>query len=126
MEYPNWEDKTIMIAEDEDFNFIYLEEVILPTKAKIIQATDGQQAIDLCDKSKIDLILMDIKMPNLNGYEATKAIKKKHPGIPIVAQTAFAMVEEREAILKAGCDGYITKPLDEETIILELEKYLNK
>ena len=107
----NWSNKTILIAEDEDSNYRYLEMVLNKTKVNIIWAKDGIEAIKLCKQHVPDLILMDIKMPNMDGFEATREIKKIHPEIPIIAQTAFAMENDERLSIEAGCNYYISKPI---------------
>jgi two-component system, cell cycle response regulator DivK len=125
MEYTDWNNKTILIAEDEEFNFIFIEEVLCVTGAKILRAKDGSQAIEMVKEHKeIDIILMDIKMPVLNGYEATKQIKKIRPDLPVVVQTAFAMPDERVTMMQSGCDEYIVKPLEEVNVLETINKYL--
>jgi len=109
----NWENKVLLIAEDEDFNYIFLEEILIDTKVNLIRARDGQEAIHLFKSNpQIDLVLMDMQMPILNGYEATRSIKKLKNDIPIIAQTAYHYGEAYEEIMAAGCDDFITKPID--------------
>jgi len=109
----NLNDKTILIAEDEDYNYMFLEELLKKTGAIILWAKDGFEAIDICKQhAEIDLVLMDIKMPQMNGFEATKQIKQFRPKLHIIAQTAYAMIEDREKARVAGCDNYISKPID--------------
>ncbi len=104
--------KTILIAEDVESNFQLLETYLLKTNAKILWAQNGQEAIDFCkNNNDIDLILMDMQMPVLNGYEATKEIKKFRPELPIIAETAFALAGDKEKIIEAGCDDYVSKPI---------------
>ena len=104
--------KTILIAEDDAGSFELLEMYLKPWKIKILWAKNGVEAIDLFNKNKhIDIILMDIKMPILSGYEATKEIKIVMPTVPIIAQTAYAINNEKEIALAAGCDDYISKPI---------------
>ncbi|OQY04356.1 MAG: hypothetical protein B6I20_03125 [Bacteroidetes bacterium 4572_117] len=107
----NWNKKVILVAEDEEINYLFLEEVINRTGAAVIWAKNGQEAMDLFKSNEIDLVLMDLKMPEINGYEAMRFIKETGTGIPVIAQTAFAMSSEREEILEAGFDGYIAKPI---------------
>lgn len=105
-------DKTILIAEDDAGSFELLEMYLKPWKMKILWAKNGVQAIDIFTKNKhIDLILMDIKMPILSGYEAAKEIKLISPKTPIIAQTAYAINNEKDIALQAGCDDYISKPI---------------
>ena len=104
--------KTILIAEDNAMNYMLLEEFLMTTKAKLIHAENGQEAVEFCKKvSKIDIILMDIKMPVMDGYEAIKQIKHFKPDIPIIAQSAFAMLEDEKKAIDTGADDYISKPI---------------
>lgn len=121
----NWSEKTILIAEDEDSNYKYLEMVLTKTKASIIWAKDGIEAVELCIKHNPDLILMDIKMPNMNGLEATREIKKAYPVIPIIAQTAFAMENDENMILESGCNSYLSKPIKPKILIKAVSNYLD-
>jgi PAS domain S-box-containing protein len=121
----DWESKTILIAEDEEINFIYLAEVLLDTNIKIIRAFNGIHAIEqFKENHTINLILMDIKMPELNGYEATKIIKQINHQIPIIAHTAYAMASDRDEAITAGCDDYISKPANREQLLSIIQKYL--
>lgn len=121
----NWDGKTILIAEDEDVNFNLFETILAPTKLKIIRAKTGKDAVDYCcSKNKVDLVLMDIKMPDMNGFEATKKIKKKRKELPIIAQTAYAMSTDEDICLKIGCDDYISKPVRIDDLLRKIEKYL--
>ncbi len=120
----NWSNKTILIAEDEESNYRYLEMVINKTKANIVWAKDGIEAINLCKEHEPDLILMDIKMPNMDGLEATREIKKTHPEIPIVAQTAYAMENDERMSLEAGCNAYLSKPIRATKLIETLSTFL--
>ncbi|MCD4833095.1 MAG: response regulator [Bacteroidales bacterium] len=119
-----WSNKTILIAEDEESNYRYLEMVINKTKANIVWAKDGIEAINLCKEHEPDLILMDIKMPNMDGLEATRKIKKTHPEIPIVAQTAYAMENDERMSLEAGCNAYLSKPIRATKLIETLSTFL--
>jgi two-component system, cell cycle response regulator DivK len=107
----NWNGKVILVAEDEEINYLFLEEVIRRTGAKVLWAKNGKEAIEQYRSNKVDLILMDLKMPEMNGYEAMQQIKDTKGETKIIAQTAFAMSGEREEILEAGFDGYISKPI---------------
>jgi CheY-like chemotaxis protein len=121
----NWEGKVLLVAEDEDFNFIFLEEILMDTHAKIIRAKDGQQAIDLFQSTpQLDLILMDMQMPIINGYEATRQIKQIRNDIPIIAQTAYHYGEAYEEIIAAGCDDFVSKPIDIASLKDMINRYL--
>lgn len=120
-----WKGKTILIAEDEIVNFMFLEVLFEETGAKLIHATDGRQAIDAVKANPdINIVLMDIKMPNVNGLEATKLIKAMRPQLPIIAQTAYAMQDDEYKALQAGCNDYISKPIDANKLISLMKKYL--
>jgi len=120
----HFENKTILIAEDEESNFVLLETIFEKSNANLIHAKNGKIAVEKVKTEKIDLILMDIKMPILDGLEATRQIKQINKAIPIIAQTAYAMTDDKAKALKAGCDDYITKPIDEEKLNDILNKYI--
>ena len=122
--FPSYENKTILIAEDEYSNFLYLQMVIKKTNANVVWAKDGIEATEYCKNNKPDLILMDIKMPLMDGLEATRRIKQISPEIPIVAQTAFAMENDGRLCLEAGCDEYVSKPIKKINLINLLSKFL--
>ena len=121
----NWKGKTILIAEDDLNSFKFLHELIKKTRAEILHAANGKQALDIVRSSqRIDLIVMDIMMPELDGYEATRIIKSINSEIPVIAQTAYAMAGDKERMQEAGCDDYISKPLDFKHALLVMNRYL--
>lgn len=114
----DWSNKTILIAEDELINFRLLEVILAKTKVKLLHGTDGIETLKLFNANPfIDLVLMDIKMPALDGCEVTKEIRKINNIVPIIAQTAYALEEEREKSLEAGCNNYITKPINKKELL---------
>lgn len=117
--------KTILVADDEIFNIMFVKEVFSNGKFNILEATNGKEAVALCNKyhHKIDLILMDVKMPIMNGLEATKIIKEKHPHLPIIALSAYAMESDISKALSYGCDGTISKPVNKKTLLDTFNKY---
>jgi len=119
----SWRSKTILIADDVEENFIFLKGVLLDTGVKIIWAKNGKEAVDICDSEKIDMVLMDIRMPVMNGLEASKIISKKSPGTIIIAQTAFANPEDKVNCSKYGCHEYLKKPIDYEKLFKVITKY---
>jgi two-component system cell cycle response regulator DivK len=120
------ENPQILIVEDVESNFLYLNAVLSKIKAQIFWAKNGKEAVDIFRiKKHIDLILMDLQMPEMNGYEATRIIKQENPYVPIIAQTAFAMSDDREKALEAGCDDYLAKPIKSKDLLNTVEKYLN-
>lgn len=123
----NWDNKTILVAEDEAINHIYIKELLSDTNAKILQAWDGRQAVELVKKhSGISLVLMDLKMPVMDGHEALQIIKQIKPDLPVIAQTAYANSDSRKRAMKGGFDNYITKPIDSTLLIEVLSNYLSE
>jgi len=126
-EFKDWGNRSILIAEDEDSNFKYLQIVLRPTGVKIYRAQSGNEVVRLFrEHPGIDLILMDIKMPELNGLEAARKIRAFNQQVPIVALTAFAMSDDREISLQAGCNDYISKPVRKSRIFSVLSGYLDR
>lgn len=116
--------KIILIAEDDNINFLLFQKMMKDRDFQIIRAKNGQEAVDICiNNSNIDLVLMDIKMPVLNGFEAIEQIRPIRPELPIVAQTAYSSSEDRLKIEQAGFDDYITKPLNRERLFELIDKY---
>ncbi len=119
----------ILIVEDEDINYMYLETFLLDTKYNfnILHAVDGQEGVDFVkNESNIDLIFMDLKMPEMDGFTATRLIKEMKPHIPIVVQSAYITPEDRQRATDAGCDDFISKPISEDTLRLIIEKFVLK
>ena len=114
----------ILIAEDEFSHRIYMESFLKKFTSKIFLAKNGREALDLCRAHpEISIVLMDIKMPIMNGFEATREIKSFRKDLPIIAVTAHAMSGDEKRALDAGCDDYLTKPTDSEGLLDKLKKY---
>lgn len=108
----------ILIVEDDENSFILCKVIFTKHNIEIIRAIDGEQAIKAVkDNKDISLVIMDIKLPVMNGYEAAKIIKDYDPSIPIIAVTAFAFPEDKEKALNAGCDYYLSKPIETEELM---------
>ncbi|MBN2595403.1 response regulator [Labilibaculum sp.] len=119
------ENKLILVVEDEEFNRIYFEELLNQMHCNVLVANNGLEAVDICKKNdKIDLVLMDIKMPLMDGYEATQKIKRIRPNLPVIAQTAFALLGDKNKSLENGCDDYIAKPVKKDVLIQLIRKHL--
>ena len=120
-----WKNKTILIAEDEIVNYMFLEVLFEETGAVLIHASDGRQAIDAVKNNPdVNIVLMDIKMPDINGLDATRQIKAFRPQLPVIAQTAYAMQDDEYKALQAGCNDYISKPIDANKLINLIKKYI--
>jgi len=121
----NWDGKLFLVAEDDKFSYKFLEGFLKQTKAEVLRASDGREAVEMCrNNPAIDLVLMDIQMPEMNGLTATEEIKKFNSGLPIIAQTANAINEERLRCMEAGCDDFITKPVNINELYDKINKWL--
>ncbi|MBN1604179.1 MAG: response regulator [Chitinispirillaceae bacterium] len=115
----------ILIAEDELSNFNLLQVILKSTDYLIVHAKDGHEAIEICKSDpEINIVLMDIQMPKIDGFEATKEIIKIRPGLPVIAQTAYAHPSDRTRSLESGCVEYVSKPFSKEQILSLIEKYI--
>ncbi len=120
-------EKTILIAEDDETSFLYLEVLLENLGYRLIHASNGQEAVDLTKScSNIDLILMDLNMPGMNGFEAAKIIRTFMPKLPIIAQTAYAFAGDRERAIEAGCTDYISKPIHSDRLFQLIDQVFQK
>ena len=118
---------TILVAEDEEYNMMYINELFSSTNFNIIEANNGKKALELAQNNpEIQLVLMDIKMPVMDGNEAMKQIKKLRPSLPVIALSAFAMESDKTRALGLGFDAYLTKPLDRKLLFQLIEKFSKK
>jgi PAS domain S-box-containing protein len=123
--HPFSEMKTILVAEDDDFSFMFFDSVLSTHNYNILRAPDGQAAIDIYSSTPdVSLILMDIKMPVMDGLTATREIRKTGSMVPVIAQTAYALAGDKEKALEAGCNDYLTKPVKAEDLVKTIEKYI--
>ena len=114
----------ILIAEDEEYNYLFLSEILREYNINPARAYNGKMAIDICNTNPdIHLVLMDVRMPVMDGYEATKQIKRFRPNLPIIAQTAFAMESDRQQAINEGFDDYISKPIRTKELFDLIAKY---
>jgi len=115
----------VLVVEDDETSFLYLKAVLSPQKIKVLRAVSGQEAIDTCRQNQdISLVLMDLKLPGMNGLEATREIKKMYPRLPVIAQTAHAFPSDRQGAMQAGCDDFIPKPVSKELLLNVINKYM--
>ena len=117
--------KKILVAEDNDSNFILMS-YILKKYYQFDRAKNGQEAVEMVDKEKYDIVLMDIKMPIMDGLEATKAIKEKQPDLPIVALTANAFDSDRQLAIDAGCADFLSKPVSSDLCLNAIRKIIGE
>jgi CheY-like chemotaxis protein len=122
----DWENKTILIVEDDEANAMYLNELLNGSGLKLLNAYSGNEAIDIFDKNpRINLILMDIRLPDMNGLNITRLLKKKNPYLIIIAQTAYASNTDINECIDAGCNDYISKPIDPQKMFELINKYMS-
>ena len=122
---PDWSGYSILIVEDDFFNFKLLEGWAEMMNANVIRAEGGQEAVDICHKNDdVHIVLMDLHLPGMNGYEATRIIKKTRPDLPVIVVTANAIEEEKIKSEEAGCDGFITKPINIKQLTTTVSKLL--
>ena len=118
--------KRILVVEDNETNLYLIRFILKKSGYEVIEARDGASGLESAIKEKPDLIIMDIQLPDIDGLESTKRIRASEAGsdVPIIALTSYAMTGDREKALDAGCTGYIEKPINPETFVAEIEKYL--
>jgi CheY-like chemotaxis protein len=117
---------TLLVAEDDEINFLYIKEIFKGTGTEILHAVNGREAVDICQNNdKIGVVLIDIKMPVMNGYEAIKKIRELRPDLPIIAQTAFALSNEMLKAFNAGSNDYISKPFRKQQLLAIVSKNMS-
>jgi len=123
--------RTILVVEDNDMNMQLVEFLLEEGGYNLVKATSGEEALEImrdANRTAPDLILMDIHLPGMDGLSAVRAMKAgpRTSGVPILALTAHAMRGDRDRFLEAGCDGYISKPIDVKTFLSSIERYLKQ
>ena len=126
--YPyDFKEHTVLIAEDIDFSFLYIEAVLRRTGVKILWAQNGKEAIEHVKTNlDIDVVLMDMHMPVMNGFDATSIISALRPELPVIAQTAFVLPDDVKKCYAVGCTGYLAKPIRKEQLLNTLSEYFEK
>jgi len=126
-QHPDWSERTIIVVEDVYNNYLLLETILAPTGIRLINIENGMKAVNYVKKNQnIDLVLMDLRLPVLDGYEASRRIKAHCPWLPIVAVSAYAVGEEIDRCLKAGCDSFLGKPLNTSELIRTISALFQK
>ena len=121
----NWDGRTVLIVDDNEICLRYLEAILHNTGFKLLRAESGVKAVMMCKEDpSIDIVLMDIQMPGMNGMEATAEIKKLRKDLPVIAQTAHALSNDRQHILDAGCDEYIAKPIKKLDLLKIISQFI--
>ncbi len=118
------EDKTILVVEDVEVNYLLINELLTPTKAKVIWAKNGAEAVEIHRNQKPDIILMDLQMPVMNGYDAIRIIRSSDRETPIIAQTAFAMNNEKEECFRLGVNDFLTKPIRSRELLASIMRHI--
>ncbi|HEX2935202.1 MAG TPA: response regulator [Bacteroidales bacterium] len=121
-----WDKYTVLIAEDEDVNFFLLSEYLEPTGIKVLRAKNGAEVLEIVSHEEPHVILMDIKMPVMNGYEATHKLREINPNIPVLAQTAYTMSEDFERLKATKFQEILAKPINEQDLLFTLRKYIKE
>jgi two-component system cell cycle response regulator DivK len=122
---PDWTGKKILIVEDVETNMLFFKAALSRTGATLLWAADGIESINMCqDDPDINLVLMDLRMPNLDGFRATEAIKSFRPELPIIAQTTYTEEIDTERLFEVGCDDYLPKPIRLEDLIQSISKLI--
>ncbi len=120
-----WTSKNILFAEDDEASSVYLSELLKINGATVTNCSSGLKAVSICmENPSIDLVLMDMRLPELDGYEATRMIKNLRPDLPVIAVTACAMLEDRRRCKIAGCDGYLSKPVMPKEFLPMVQSFL--
>jgi two-component system cell cycle response regulator DivK len=121
------ENSNILIVEDDEDNLDFLRRLLVKHGANVLLAKSGEEAIDVVKSNKqINVVLMDIRLPDMDGFETTQKIKEINPNLPIIAQTAYAMFNDKDKCLEKGCDGYVSKPIDKDILFKKIKQYIYK
>jgi two-component system, cell cycle response regulator DivK len=124
---PDWTGKKILIVEDVETNMLFFKAALSRTGATLLWAMDGFESIAMCQNDPdISLVLMDLRMPNLDGFKATEAIKSFRPKLPIIAQTTYTEDVDTDRLFEAGCDDYLPKPIRFDELLNSIGKLINR
>jgi len=122
----NWTERKILVVEDNDINYLVLQNMLKSTQVQLVWAKGGRMAVEICKSSRnINLVLMDIMIPNFDGIEATKKIKELRPDLPVIMQTAYPSRENKKKSQKAGCSEFLEKPINRKELFAAISKYFD-
>lgn len=120
----DWFDKLILIVEDLETNHMLIDNILKRTNCRVLWAMDGESAVELCrEHEDIDLVLMDIRLPGIDGYEATRQIRQFRPNLPIIAQSAYIYDNNKHKVFEAGCNDFIVKPIKKDILLKKCDKF---
>jgi CheY-like chemotaxis protein len=123
----NWKGKKVLIVEDDPAGSFLLSEILAHTGIEVILVEDGQEAVNICKKEKdIDIVLLDMQVPGMSGYDAAREMRKSNKDVPIIAQSAFILAEDKDRAIEAGCNAHISKPLNTFELLGTMHKLLHK
>jgi CheY-like chemotaxis protein len=121
----NWKGKKALIVEDDPSAAFLLKEILQHTNIKVVVVDSGLEAIDKCrEDPDIDVVLLDLQIPGVSGFEAATLIKQARKDLPIIAQSAYALIEEKEKAIEAGCDAHISKPINTFDLLAAMDHFL--
>ena len=126
METKTWPGKKVLIVEDDKFGFEFIRISLRDKGLKILHSTDGEEALNIFNENPdLDLILLDIQIPTIDGFTVCKMIRNKDRDIPIIVQTAYVLNDEQSRCEEAGCNAYLSKPLNMEKLLKLMDQYLS-
>lgn len=119
-----WNTKTVLIVEDSDLSSIYYETALQSAGINVLCTMDGHEAIEICREGKVDLVLLDLYLPKINGFEIVQEIRKFNTDLPVIAQTSYNDKDEYDLSISSGCNEFITKPIRLEDLLNLINKYI--
>ena len=120
----NWSEKTAFIVEDESINYQLLKAFLKKTNISIVYTDKGSEVMDILENNHVDIILLDVQLPDINGMQLTEIIKSQHDEIPIIVQTASILESQIEEMLELGCDDYVLKPINREMLLRKIDRLM--
>jgi len=122
----NLKGKSVLVVEDDEMCYLYLRQVFNLTGCRLLRAETGSEALDLFRENRFDVILMDIRLPDIDGTQVTREIRRSNPDVPVIAQTAGNTMDEVERAMESGCTEVLVKPFSMETLFSAISRHLDK